>query len=1485
MKAVTRPSPLRRQLQPRGNFSPVLEMLEDRRMLNVAPVAIDDNYGIFTGSELSIGSPGVLGNDLDADGDTLTATLDSDPEHGMLTLQMDGSFQYVPQQGFSGRDSFTYRAGDGSKSSDPARVFIHVVPTGQMELPLAVNDTYTVSFADALSVPVAEGVLANDTIPDEGELEVSLVIPPQFGTLRFNATGSFQYIPRGEFHEEDEFQYQISDGVNPPSTATVTIELTPATFEFLEWPRELGGNGHSYALINQPTSWESALAMATEFTLRGQNGYLATLSTEAEYNWFVENFPQRTVSLGGFQDLSAPDFSEPAGGWRWITGEPWEFTAWFPGEPNDLNGEEALQWFGPGWNDIARDAGNPSFVVEFDPGAPPSLIAVDDEYSVSIGGELVVAAENGFLVNDFDPFGERLTVVLLESPKNGTLELDEQGAFSYRPNAGFDGADSFTYLVQNESGNIDSATVVLLVGADNHAPIAHEDQYEIAEDNVLEVSAENGVLANDEDMDGDLLTAGIVQQPRHGTLTFQPDGSFRYEPAENFFGSDEFTYRATDGRAFQAESDVTKVTIQIAAINDPPVAVDDHYQISIGQRLDELSPRLSINRVTIPANDLQYDPHRDVIYVSVASSVSYGNSIAALDPETGEILRTVFVGSNPNRMALADDGSYLYVGLNGAQTVRRVDLETFTAGPQISLVDAVAADIAVLPGMPTSIAVARKDGSTPRDTVIYDNGVPRPESWEIGSEIEFNADGTAIIGYRPEFSDRALFRYDVTPAGLVNGFERSFYVRAVKDMTWDDGWLFLGSGEVVSDESLLLVGTYQITDQRHVLPAGDRVFHLRNDQLSIFDRDRFVLLEKITIPGVNQGDDFIRVGTDGVAFRQGATVVIVHGDKLTATEHLGVLRNDTDIENEPLTAELVTSPEHGNLTFHPDGSFAYQPNAGFFGIDRFQYRAHDASAPSNLATVEIMVGDPITIPVARDDSYAVPENGFLDTRGRPTFEFMELPGIASDVIFDPIRNQLYATVPGTEPDGNSIVVIDPVTGDLGPRLFVGSNPNQLALADDGVTLYVGLEGARAIARVDLSSFTVVETFSLGDDPAEDIAVRPGHPDTIAVSYLSPGGAADGVTLFVDGVKQTRQGSIADTLAFSADGNTLYAQLNVAVPRTLTAYSIEADGLHKGVEFQEEIRSVNQILWVDGLIYRDDGLVLDAATLMPVGDFSTEGSVLPLVEADRVLFLRADSILVGHEETRVELATAAIPATVRNGRGLQSVGDSTFAYLDGDQNVVLMRAENLDGSQSFTILDNDFIPVEGAWKPELVQNVSHGNVELADDGSFVYTPTPDFRGIDYFTYVVTGLGDTSEPVVVILRVGGAEVLPGDVNLDSTVDLTDFALLKAGFGSGDSLLEGDANGDGRVDLLDFNAIKSNFGRQSTSPQVGQLGSGASAQSLNANRATASFWMSTEEGIVHSRALSTSLADFSRACDVVMDLLADDVLQTVDEATSLE
>jgi hypothetical protein len=175
------------------------------------------------------------------------------------------------------------------------------------------------------------------------------------------------------------------------------VSASTASTAPIQWPVASGGNGHYYEEVAIPApgmNWLQAKAAAEALTFNGWAGHLVTLMSKAENDFVVLNATGGTIEgvwLGGYQDTTAPDYSEPGGGWRWVTGEPWAYAAWRFGMPDEyvahqdyLRGIAFGTWddielsppFSPVWVD--------RFIVEYEPVPEPSALAL-----AAIGATLI----------------------------------------------------------------------------------------------------------------------------------------------------------------------------------------------------------------------------------------------------------------------------------------------------------------------------------------------------------------------------------------------------------------------------------------------------------------------------------------------------------------------------------------------------------------------------------------------------------------------------------------------------------------------------------------------------------------------------------------------------------------------------------------------------------------------------------------------------------------------------------------------------------------------------------------------------------------------------------------------------------------------------------------------------------------------------------------------------------------------------------------
>ena len=209
-----------------SNQTSALTTLTGYEATNQPPVANSDIYAVNEGGTLNVATPGVLGNDTDAENDSLTAVLVTGPANAAsFALNLDGSFIYVHDGSETTSDSFTYRANDGMADSNVATVIISINPVN--DAPVATDDIYAVNEGGTLNV-AAPGVLGNDTDAENDSLTAVLVTgPANAASFALNLDGSFIYVHDGSETTSDSFTYRANDGMADSNVATVIISINP----------------------------------------------------------------------------------------------------------------------------------------------------------------------------------------------------------------------------------------------------------------------------------------------------------------------------------------------------------------------------------------------------------------------------------------------------------------------------------------------------------------------------------------------------------------------------------------------------------------------------------------------------------------------------------------------------------------------------------------------------------------------------------------------------------------------------------------------------------------------------------------------------------------------------------------------------------------------------------------------------------------------------------------------------------------------------------------------------------------------------------------------------------------------------------------------------------------------------------------------------------------------------------------------------------
>jgi hypothetical protein len=538
---------------------------------NHAPVANNDSYSTNFNTALTIAASGVLANDTDQDGNSLTVSSASNPGHGTLQAFSNGSFTYTPHSGYSGPDSFTYFASDGIANSATAATVSITVRTSTSDL--AGNTTATALELGGLS-PGAH-VTKTDTVGPSD--------PDDF--FRFELTQSETVTMR-------------LDGINAGGQANVFLLRSDGTTIVSDQNFFDGtivqtlGAGTYYADVKGETLFHSDTPYTLTINTSGTTNHAPVANNDSYSTAF--NTALTVAATAGVlandtdQDgnsLTVALVSNPSHG-TLHTFSDGSFTY----TPNSgYSGPDSFSYFASDGTVNSASAATVSITV----GGPANHapVANNDSYSTDFNTALTIAA-SGVLANDTDQDGNSLTVASVSNPGHGTLQAFANGSFTYTPNSGYSGADSFTYFVSDGTTNSASAaTVSITVGGPiDHAPVANNDSYSTSFNTALTIAA-SGVLANDTDQDGNSLTVSSVSNPGHGTLQAFANGSFAYTPNSGYSGPDSFTYFANDGTLNSASAATVSITVGAPIFPQPTFELAGFAPNAGGWASDNTYPR------------------------------------------------------------------------------------------------------------------------------------------------------------------------------------------------------------------------------------------------------------------------------------------------------------------------------------------------------------------------------------------------------------------------------------------------------------------------------------------------------------------------------------------------------------------------------------------------------------------------------------------------------------------------------------------------------------------------------------------------------------------------------------------------------------------------------------------------------------------------------------------------------------------------------
>lgn len=976
---------------------------------NCPPVANNDFNNTLV--DLPV-SGNMLTNDWDPQGDALTVngTLLDQPDNGSVTFSGNGDYTYTPNSGFTGEDSFIYIVCDGGvpNGCDTATVFIEVIPiTAGNEPPIANAD----AAQTMQGIPVSSNVLTNDDDPDGDNiiLNVTPLTGPNNGTVTMLPDGSFTYTPDPTFVGVDTYTYSICDDGVPSlcDTAVVSINVLEDPTPNNQPP--FAGDDGAVTNINTPVvgNW-----LGNDSDPDGDNIIVNTTPLDGPGNGSV------TINVdGSFEYAPNPAFSGT---------DVFTYSICDDGIPS------------------LCDTATVTILVVPDNGGNEPPIAQDDEAQTNQD----VPVSGNVQGNDGDPDGDPITSAgPIDGPSNGSVTVNQSGDFTYTPDPGFTGVDTFTYETCDNGGLCDTATVTITVipplGPSNDPPFAGDD----AALTPQEVPVSGNLLLNDNDPNGDniILQTTPISGPSNGGVSILPDGTYTYTPGPGFTGTDQFVYEICDDGVPSLCAQAT-CYITVYPDNNPPIAEDDFNNTLVNTPING-------NVIT---NDS--DPDGDNIAVSPTLVDTPDNGSVTINPD-GTYTYTPnldYEGEDSFTYVLCDDG--VPILCDTAEVAIEVVPITLGNEPPIANDDVAQ----TLQGVPVTSNILVNDDDPDGDPITL---TTTPLTGPSNGTVSILPDGTFTYTPDPAFTGIDSYTYRICDDGVPSLCDTATVtIDVLPDINGpDNDPPFAGDDGALTPQDVPVSGQLLTNDTD---PNGDNII-IQLPQISGPSNGSVVVNIDGTYTytpnlGYTGPDQFVyEICDDGVPSlcAQATCYITVYPDNIPPVAindfnntlvdipvSGNVITNDFDPDGNNISVNPtpLVDPVNGSVTLASSGVYTYTPNAGFEGEDSFVYILCDDGNPSLCDTALVVIEViPTTLdndpPVANPDAYVTMENTPLTDNI-----------LINDV--DPDGDDLILnTSPLSGPNNGSVNILPDGTLTYTPNTgFVGQDTLTYFICDDGV---------------------------------------------------------------------------------------------------------------------------------------------------------------------------------------------------------------------------------------------------------------------------------------------------------------------------------------------------------------------------------------------------------------------------------------------------
>ena len=490
--------------------------------VNDPPNAVDDSRTINEDNAISID---VLGNDTDVEHDTLSVESFGNPAHG--TVVRDGAkLLYTPELNYNGTDSFTYTVSDGQGGKDTAGVSLKIKP-----------------FNDAPEIAKHSTTAGDWTMDEDSTASFNFVVSdPETQARNLLIT----------IHSENSeilLTPQIKLTTNSAGYKTITVRSNPDAYgvvpvHFVVSDGQLTTEASYNITIN---GVNDAPAADDQLQTIKEDGVLSSTLTATDKENNLLTYSLETAPAHGTVEIAAN------GAYTYTPNANWNGTDTFEFLVDD------------GKSENHSDVGMVTIIVKPDNDAPN---AINDDAATNEDTAVTINVLGNDTDNDLPD--DTLTIASVTHPAKGTAAISE-GKILYTPNANVNGTDTFNYTVSDEDGKTDTATVTVTIAAVNDTPSGGDDTATVAEDHSVTIqAAANDDIDETTNPDVENVTITDIGTVEHGTASITNGGKdILYTPNANWFGTEIFTYTATDSGTPALTAEFT-VTVTVTPVNDAP---------------------------------------------------------------------------------------------------------------------------------------------------------------------------------------------------------------------------------------------------------------------------------------------------------------------------------------------------------------------------------------------------------------------------------------------------------------------------------------------------------------------------------------------------------------------------------------------------------------------------------------------------------------------------------------------------------------------------------------------------------------------------------------------------------------------------------------------------------------------------------------------------------------------------------------------------